>query len=723
MHQGNTSILENPAAGILIVGEEIPLLNSLQALLRINGYRTDLSTCCDEAAKIITHGRHALLLLDLQSSGQRSCQLIEAVRQSDFNIETIVLVSDNAVVSIKEALQLGAYDFIRKPYRPDELLLTVRRGIERQQYRQQLRRAEQSLAESERMHRFIVNNSPDFIYMLDAGGVFTFVNDMAEGLLGYQRNEILGRHFSFLIHPNNADTVQRFFSEQRTGERATHSIEMRLQVKQNRLSSELGDELLVELNAMGVYAQNRTVQREFIGTLGSARDITARKRSQEQLSFQAYHDQLTHLPNRLLFSDRMTQALAHASRNKSNIAVVFVDLDLFKEINDKYGHVVGDRVLQKVAGRLLRCVRAEDTVSRFGGDEFALLLTHIASAEDALVVAEKILAAIRLPLSIDNHELKLSSSIGIAVYPEAGASADVLLHHADMAMYQVKESGKDDCRLYHQHETKAAMVVSPQYELKVALERKQLQVFFQPKVDPVSSRIVGMEALLRWQHPQRGLLFPDSFLQVAEKTRLIIPIGDWVLEQVCVEMLRWRQQGWPRIRVSLNLSVVQLQQQDYIEKFSAIINSAGLDAGLFEIQITEQGMLDGSSGVTRTLRVLSQMGVAVAIDDFGCGHSSLNYLRDYPVDTLMIDRSFVRDIAKGSGQTGIVDGIAMMARGLNMNLMAKGVENLTQLEHLRHLGCREVQGHLYGKAISADATLDLLQSYPILAPTAGLASH
>lgn len=720
MQQDYATKLENPSAGILIVGEQLPLLYSLQALLRINGYRTDLSTCCDEAEKKLTQGRYALLLLDLQTSAARSCQLIQNIRHSSLAVETVVLVSDNSVVSIKEALRLGAYDFIRKPYQPEDLLVTVRRGVERQYYRQQLRRTEQSLAESERMHRFIVNNSPDFIYMLDAGGVFTFVNDMAEGLLGYHRDEILGRHFSFLIHPKNADAVQRFFSEQRTGERASRSIEMRLRAKPNSVQSDLEDEVLVELNAMGVYSQNQLAQREFVGTLGSVRDITARKRKEEEISFQAYHDQLTRLPNRLLFADRMAQALAHAARNKISIAVVFIDLDLFKEINDHYGHVIGDQVLQQVAGRIQRCVRAEDTVSRFGGDEFTLLLTHIASAEDALIVAEKILATIRLPLIIDDHELRLSTSMGVAVYPEAGETIEALLHHADMAMYQVKESGKDGYRLYHPYETKAAEGVSLGYELKTALEGRQLQVFFQPRVDPVSSQIVGMEALLRWQHPQRGLLYPDSFIQIAEKTRQIVPIGNWVLESVCAEMLRWRQQGLPRVRMSLNLSVVQLQQQDYVDKFTAIIKSAGLGAELFEIQITEQGMLDGSSGVARTLRVLSQMGVAVAIDDFGCGHASLNYLRDYPVNTLMIDRSFVRDITNGSGQARIVDGIAMMARGLNLSLMAKGVENLVQLEHLRHLGCHEVQGHLYGKAVCADATVDLLRSYPILAPATAL---
>ena len=724
MQQGRAATLENPSAGILIVGEQLPLLYSLQALLRINGYRTGLSSSCEDALEKLKQGRYGLLLLDLQISGRDSCNLLERVRQSCLDVETVVLVSDSSVVSIKEALRLGAYDFVRKPYRPEDLLVSVSRGLERQQYKQQLRRTEQALAESERMHRFIVNNSPDFIYMLDADGVFTFVNDMVEELLGYKRHEILGRHFSGLIHPNNVDAAHRFFSEQRTGERAARSIEMRLQTNQGSTQVENRGEVLVELNAMGVYTQNKAGQKEFIGTLGSARDITERKRSEERISYQAYHDVLTRLPNRLLFADRMTQALAHAARNKTRVAVIFIDLDLFKEINDAYGHVVGDRVLQQVAKRILKCVRAEDTVSRFGGDEFSLLLTNIESQEDATVAAEKILAAVRLPLSLNGQDLRLSASMGVALYPEAGATIEALLQSADVAMYQVKGTGKDGYCVYNRGmEKKYPGSVTLEHELGNALERNQLQVFFQPKVNPVSSNIVGMEALLRWQHPHRGLLYPADFIPVAEKTRQIIPIGAWVLKQVCDEMLRWRRQGLPQIRMSLNLSVAQLEQEDYIDTFTATIKGVGLAAELFELQITEQAMLDGCGKVAKTLRALSQAGVSVAIDDFGCGHSSLNYLRDYPVNTLMIDRSFVRDITQDPEQSRIVDGIAMMARGLNLSLMAKGVENLIQLEHLRQLGCNEVQGYLYGKAVSANATFALLRRYPTLGPVSSLVKH
>lgn len=702
--------------GILIVGDQLSLLSSLQALLRINGYRTDLLTSCDEAMTALETGRYSLLLLDLQSSNSGGCNLLERVRQTRLNLETIVLISDSSLVSIKEALRLGAYDFVRKPYRPEDLLVAVSRALEHQQYKQQLRRTEVALAESERMHRFIVNNSPDFIYMLDAGGVFTFVNDKVEGLLGYKRHEILGRHFSCMIHSNNADAAFRFFSEQRSCERAPRSIEIRLQVNQDSHQGKVGGERQVELNAIGVYSQDNNGQTVFVGTLGSARDITERKRSEARISYQAHHDLLTRLPNRLLFTDRMEQALSHANRNRLKIAVIFMDLDKFKEINDTFGHVVGDRVLQQVSERILGCVRGEDTVSRFGGDEFSLLLVDISAAQDAVAVAEKILAAVRLPLNINEHEFYLTVSMGIALYPDAGETIEKLLHSADIAMYHVKAKGKNNYCLYDPQMGAFPGSAGVEQELKIALERDHLQVFFQPKVDLASHLIVGMEALLRWQHPGRGLLYPAEFLAIAEKTRQIVPIGRWVLAQVCEELARWRQQGMPRIKVALNLSVVQLEQGDYVEHFVATIKHHLLDATLFELQITEQGMLDGSHRAVAALQALSRLGVSVAIDDFGCGHSSLNYLRDYPISALMVDRSFVRDITQEDGASRIADGIAMMAKGLKLNLVAKGVENIIQLDHLRKLGCHEVQGYLFGKAVPAAATLALLRRQPVLGP-------
>ncbi len=703
---------------ILVVDDQLSLLYSLQALLQINGYQVDLARSGSEAITKLQDFDYQLVLLDLQMPGIDGLEVLEFIRQAEFNLETIVVSGETSFTSIKDAMRLGAYDFIRKPYTPEELLTTVSRGIEHFRQERQLLRSGHSLSESERMHRFIVNNSPDFIYMLDTQGVFTYVNEVVEGLLGYKRHELLGRHFSSIIHPHNAAEIHNFFSEQRTGDRATHSIEMRLMVNQSSDLVESFDnyELIVELNAIGMYEEKEAGEKSFIGTLGSARDISERKRSEDRISHQAYHDLLTQLPNRLLFDDRMNQALAHASRNGQQFAMLFMDLDRFKLINDTLGHVMGDLVLQQVPKRILDCLRAEDTLARFGGDEFCLLLPNIPSKESVAAVAEKILKATRLPFSINNHELYLSLSLGIAIYPDAGKTGEDLLQSADIAMYHVKKNGKDGYCFYSDAVSNDSNFLTTERDIDSALEKRQFQVFFQPKVDPVKHVIVGMEALLRWQHPKRGLLYPEDFIAAAEASKSMIPIGAWVLRRVCEEVVRWQQQGLPQIKVSLNVSLIQLREADFAEHFILTLQEFKLNSDLFEIEITEQGLNRGEQEVTKQLRVLRDFGVSVTIDDFGRGYTSLSYLQNLPINTLKIDRSFVREIEEKQNQTCIADGIAMMAKGLNLNVVGAGVENLLQLDYLRNLGCREVQGYLYSEAIPAQEAMNLLKTRPSVGP-------
>ncbi len=699
---------------ILIVDDQLSLLHSLQALLRINGYPVELARSGGEAITKLQDFDYQLVLLDLQMPGLDGLEVLEFIRQAGLDLETIVVSGESSFTSIKEALRLGAYDFIRKPYVPRDLLSTVSHGLEQYWQKRQLLRVERSMTESERLHRFMVNNSPDFIYMLDTQGVFTYVNDMVESLLGYKRHELLGRHFSSIIHPHNAEEMHKFFSEQRTGDRATNSIEMRLLVNQSsdRVKCLDNFELVVELNAIGMYKEDATGEKVFTGTFGSARDITERKRSEARISYQAYHDLLTRLPNRMLFDDRISQAFAHARRSGEQFALLFMDLDRFKLINDTLGHVMGDRVLQQVSERILGCLRAEDTLSRFGGDEFSLLLPNISSKVSVASVADKILQAVRQPFSINNHELYLSMSLGIAMYPDAGETRETLLQSADIAMYHVKEKGKDGYCFYSEKMINHSSFLSVERDMYSALERKQFQVFFQPKVDPASHVIVGMEALLRWQHPERGLIYPGDFIAAAEKTKLIVAIGAWVLQNVCQEVVRWQQRGLPKIKVSLNVSPVQLEEDDFVEMFIHTLQEFKLSADIFEIEIPEQGLFKGQQDTVKKLRALREYGVSIAIDDFGCGYSSLAYLQNFPVNTLKIDRSFVRDIEAGSNQSCVVDGIAMMAKGLKLHVVAEGVENLLQLDYLRNLGCHEVQGYLYGEAVPAAAAMTMMSTRP-----------
>jgi len=708
----------NEQSQMLIVDDQWSLLQSLQALMRINGYQVDLARSGGEAITKLQDNDYQLVLLDLQMPGIDGLEVLEYIQQAKLDLEVIVISGETSFSSVKDAIRLGAFDFVRKPYNPEELLHTVSRGVDHYRQRRQLLHRERKLCESEQVHRFIVNNSPDFIYMLNSQGYFTYVNDMAEELLGYKRKELIGKHFSEIIHPHNAAESHKFFSEQRTGERATQSVDIRLMVNphNDRVRSLENHELIMELNAFGVYEEDSEGEKVFLGTLGSARDITERKRSEEVISHQAYHDMLTRLPNRALFNDRINQAFAHARRSGENFALMFMDLDRFKLINDSLGHVMGDKVLQLVSDRILDCLRAEDTLCRFGGDEFALLLPKITSKESVSSVAEKIMKAVRKPFKHKDHELYVSMSLGIAMYPEAGESRESLLQSADIAMYQVKNDGKDGYCFFTDTMSNGSGFISVERDMFRALEKQQFQVYFQPKVDPSSHVIVGMEALLRWQHPKHGLVYPDEFIVAAEESKIIIAIGDWVLRTVCKEVVRWQQQGLPKIKVSLNISPVQLEQDDFVGRFIQTLQEHSLDADIFEVEFSEQGLARGPQDMTLKIKSLQDYGVSVAIDDFGRGYSSLSYLQNMPINTLKIDRSFVRDIDENSGQARVVDGIAMMAKGLNLNLVAEGVENLIQLDYVKKLGCHEVQGYLYGEAVSAQAAMTMMKTRPSHGP-------
>lgn len=698
---------------ILLVDDQRAMLQSLQALLRINGYQVELATGGAEAIRKLQEGNYYLVLLDLQMPVIDGHEVQRFINENSINAEVIVLSGESSFLAVKDALRNGAYDYIRKPYIAEELLTTIRNCLEHHWQARTLRQAELTLKESERMHRFMVNNSPDFIYMLDPQGQFTYVNDTVEELLGYKRNEMLGQHFSTIIHPHNADEIHNYFSEQRTTPREPDPIEMRLKVNEesDRVRCLDNHELIVELNALGLYDNEPDSERTFLGSFGCARDITARKHSEAQISYQAYHDLLTRLPNRILFDDRISQAFAHARRYEQQFALLFLDLDRFKDINDTFGHAMGDRALQQVSDRILGCLRAEDTLCRFGGDEFSLLLPNVLSKENVAAVAEKILETVRVPFNINDHEIQLSLSIGIALYPLAGETKDALLKSADIAMYHVKATGKD-CFCFYSDAMSGSNsnFLTVERDIYLALEKNQFEVFFQPKVEPVSQMIIGMEALVRWRHPERGLVFPADFISIAEESKLIVPLGDWVLRSTCEEIVCWQEQGLPKLKISLNLSAVQLEQDDFVSKFISTLQEFALSGDIFEVEVTEQGLVGCHADVARKLHSLREYGVSVAIDDFGRGYSSLSYLQNFPVNTLKIDRSFVREIDENQKEACVVDAIAMMAKGLNLHMVAEGVENLQQLAYLQNLGCSEVQGYLFGEAKSAQATSNMLTS-------------
>ncbi|HEY0140733.1 MAG TPA: EAL domain-containing protein [Thermoanaerobaculia bacterium] len=447
------------------------------------------------------------------------------------------------------------------------------------------------------------------------------------------------------------------------------------------------------------------------GMVCVVRDITERTYAEEQIKHLAYHDALTNLPNRLLFKDRLTVALSHAQRDGSHLAVLFLDLDRFKVINDSLGHNIGDQLLQAVAARLQACVRDSDTVARLGGDEFTLLLPRLNRSDDAVPVATKIVEAIRHPFHIEGREFFITTSIGISLFPEDGTDAETLIKNSDTAMYQAKELGRDNYQLFNAIiNAKALLRIQLEHGLRRALTSDEFKVHFQPIFDLSNGRVSGMEALLRWTHPQIGAVPPATFIPLAESTGVMIPIGMWALREACVQAKRWHDSGFDTLTLAVNLSVTQLQQIDLVARVHDVLEETGLPPRLLELEITESSAMQSPETSVRTLYELKKIGIRISLDDFGTGHSSLSYLKRFPIDTLKIDQSFIHDITSDPDSAAIVTAIIAMAHSLRLKVIAEGVEFTEQANFLRRHSCDQMQGFLIKPPVPAEEFLDYLKS-------------
>lgn len=432
------------------------------------------------------------------------------------------------------------------------------------------------------------------------------------------------------------------------------------------------------------------------------RDITERTYAEEQIKHLAYHDALTALPNRLLFKDRLTVALSQAQRTHSRLAVLFLDLDRFKFINDSLGHNVGDHLLQAAALRVQSCVRDSDSVARLGGDEFTILLANLSRSEDAAPIAEKILDSIRQPFEIEGHEFYISTSVGISLYPEDGGDADSLIKNADTAMYQAKELGRDNFQLFNAHvNARSLQRIALEQGLRRALLNDELEVHYQPIFDFRSDCVTGMEALLRWQSPDLGSIPPSTFIPIAEATGAMVPIGSWVLKTACAQAKAWHDAGFRNLSLAVNLSMAQLQSSDLVQRVGQILEQTGLPGRMLELEITESSAMQSPESSIRTLYDLKKLGIRISLDDFGTGHSSLSYLKRFPIDTLKIDQSFVHDINSDPDTAAIVTAIIAMAHSLRLKVIAEGVELSEQAHFLRRYGCDQMQGFLIKPPVAA----------------------
>ena len=465
-------------------------------------------------------------------------------------------------------------------------------------------------------------------------------------------------------------------------------------------------------------SENARVVREGNGAVsyyeGTVEDITATRESKERLLHDALHDRLTGLSNRALFMDRLEQKFAHLERKPDSLfAVLFLDFDRFKNINDSLGHLAGDQLLKAISGRLQECLRPGDTVSRFGGDEFAILLENVTELSDATIVAERVQRAMSSPFQLGSQQVFSSASIGIALGHSEYERAEDLLRDADMAMYRAKARGKARHEVFDaEMHTRAVALLQLETDLRWAIERDEFRLYYQPIVNLADGAVIGFEALIRWQHPQRGLVSPAEFIPIAEETGWIVPIGRWVLEEACAQLARWQAETKAPLSMSVNLSGKQFSQPDLIELVETIIRESGIAPNSLKLEITESAIMEDAQIVTTRLLQLRKLGVQLGLDDFGTGYSSLSYLHRFPLDTLKIDRSFVARLLEDGENREIVRTIVTLGKNLGMNVVAEGVEEAQQLSDLRDLDCQHGQGYLFARPLPADEAILVLRDKP-----------
>ena len=555
-----------------------------------------------------------------------------------------------------------------------------------------LKAIESQLRVSERRFRDFAEAAGEYVWETDAESRFTFVSSRVRSVIGYDDAELVGRTGGDFMPPGEYERVLTWIRENRTADGAFRDLE-------HRFVTRSGELLWVQVNAVSL----TDAEGNFAGFRGTCRNITDRRKAEERISYLATRDPLTDLPNRLLFNDRLEQGLVNARRKREALALMFIDLDRFKNINDSLGHHVGDLLLQEVAARMQACVRKGDTLSRLGGDEFVVTLEGLQHAEDAAQVAQKIIQSLARPMEIGGHILTTSCSIGISIFPADAEDSAALMKNADTAMYHAKEKGRRNFQFFSREmNIRAVERHSLEMALRLALDRDEFELYYQPQIDIATGRIAGSEALLRWRHPEKGLLPPSMFIDVAEETGLIEPIGQWVLRAACTQNRTWQNAGYPTLRVAVNISARQFNQpREFSKAIGRILASSGLDPSHLELEMTESVLLHNADENIAVLKRLGKLGTRIAVDDFGTGYSSLSYLKQLPIHTLKVDRSFVRDLESDKDSEVIVNTIIAMGHSLKLRVTAEGVENLAQLSALKRLGCDEYQGFLFSKPVSA----------------------
>jgi diguanylate cyclase (GGDEF)-like protein/PAS domain S-box-containing protein len=595
-----------------------------------------------------------------------------------------------------QALQRGAQDYLLKgELTSHSLSRALRNMIER-------KAVEEALFIEKERAQVTLNSIGDAVLSTDISGNVTYLNLAAESLTGWSREEASRRPVAEVFRIMDGATRQPVRNH------------MELAVQQNKAFGLTANCILIRRDGLEFAIEDSIApihdrRGQVTGAVMVFHDVTAARATSLRISHLAQHDCLTDLPNRLLLNDRLTRAIASARRNGNRLAVLFLDLDRFKHINDSLGHAIGDKLLQSVAERLVTRVRGSDTVCRQGGDEFVVLLSELGHPEDAAACAKKILTALTAPHRIAQHDVHVTVSIGVSTYPEDGQDAETLVKSADTAMYQAKENGRNNYQFFRHHmNVRAAERQSLEGSLSRALERHEFVLHYQPKINLETGAITGAEALIRWLHLGRGLISPAQFVPIAEETGLLLPIGQWVLREACRQARAWLDAGLRPVPVAVNISAVEFRDKGFLEGVRAILKDTRLEPRNLELELTESVLMQHAESTASVLQALKAMGVQLAVDDFGTGYSSLSYLRRFPINALKVDQSFVRQITADADDAIIASAVISMGKSLKLRVVAEGVETREQLAFLQDQCCDEGQGYYFSRPVVAEQFAKLL---------------
>ena len=692
----------SPRLRVLLVGGTEPLRAAVREALAQTGrdaFDLDcVASLADAMERVRSPGIMALLVRYALPDSQGIATL-DSLLQAAPQIPIVVLGDDLSPESFRQAICSGAQDYLSKGHWDSYTMARALNGAIGR------KAVEDALFIEKERAQVTLKSIGDAVVSTDVDGSVTYLNKAAQELTGWD-DEAIGQPVADVFHVLDAQTREVIPG---LVERSMQSdVSLRLPANSVLVQRD-GREADIEDSISPIHDR----EGRLTGVVIVFRDVTESHRMSRRISHLAQHDGLTDLPNRVVFGTQLAGAIELARRRGGQLAVLFLDLDNFKHINDSLGHAVGDEMLKVLAKRMGACVRTSDMVCRLGGDEFVALLPDIRHPEDAVRVAEHMLAEVRLPFLFDGHDLHISVSIGISVFPGDGGDAETLMSNADTAMYHAKASGRDNCQFFSQQmKLRAVERQSIEEDLRHALERDEFQLVFQPKINLASGQISGAEALIRWQHPVRGLMEPIQFIGIAEDCGLIVPIGRWALREACVQARALIDAGQPLEQIAVNVSAAEFESPDYVAGLVAILRETGLEPRRLELELTESSLMRRPEASTMTLVALSEAGVRLAVDDFGTGYSSLSYLKHFPIDTLKIDQSFVRDVVSNGGDAAIVCAILAMGGSLRQRVVAEGVETREQYDFLIAHGCAEAQGFYFSEPVAATALAELLARDP-----------